>query len=171
LSMHGHNAGTCPLCEIQPAMHQKPWLRRQLGLSLVALCAFWMLSQTILTLRMILPHEPVGSFCGRSVYPGHVSEVKLSRTAHSHRVTLETQQPKMTSKPRQPNYIDASVVAWPGPTCAWCLALSAISPARFCAASTFCPTLALVLSMASPGGGGERRAKGGGTGQHYLCAV
>jgi hypothetical protein len=40
------------------------------------LVCFWMLSQTLLTLRMILPHEPVGSFPGRSVYPGHVSEVK-----------------------------------------------------------------------------------------------
>jgi hypothetical protein len=29
-------------------------------------------------LRMILPHEPVGSLRGRLVYPGHVSEVKLN---------------------------------------------------------------------------------------------
>jgi hypothetical protein len=40
--------------------------------------SFWMLSQTLLTLRMILPQEPVGSFRGRSVYPGHVSEVKCN---------------------------------------------------------------------------------------------
>jgi hypothetical protein len=33
---------------------------------------------------MILPHEPVGSFRGRWVYPGHVSEVsEVSRILHA----------------------------------------------------------------------------------------
>jgi hypothetical protein len=50
--------------------------------------SFWMLSQTLLTLRMILPHEPVGSFRGRSVYPGHVSGVKYPRLCLLFRMEL-----------------------------------------------------------------------------------